>query len=94
MMTEQELQEIERRADDRDIDHGASLRALIAPAGTLWIFDTEGLHRGVYKDENREMLHVNVTPGALPFSDAPYPADFLNGAPPHVAGMMSRAVSR
>jgi hypothetical protein len=78
-----------------EIDQAAVAREfeivhLIGPKGTLYVFDAEGLHRGAYhRGGQRQMLHVNITTGTLPFTDEKY--DALSAVfrdpprvPPHV----------
>lgn len=71
---------------------------LVGPKGTLYMFDTEGLHRGAYRaGGRREILHVNITPGTLPFTDQPYDAlthifPDLARIPPHVRDFVAHAV--
>jgi len=64
--------------DRAQIDQDAVAREfeivhVVGTKGTLFIFDTEGLHRGAYhQDTHREIFHVNVTSGAWPFTNDKY----------------------
>jgi hypothetical protein len=64
--------------DRTRIDQDAVLREfeiahVIGSKGKLFVFDTEGLHRGAYhRNGRREIFHVNITTGTWPFTDEKY----------------------
>lgn len=89
--------------DRTQIDQDAVLREfeivhVVGKKGTLFIFDTEGLHRGAYhRDTRREIFHVNMTTGTWPFTDDKY--DSLasifpdpQAVPEHVRNFVAGAV--
>jgi hypothetical protein len=77
----------DRAQIDQDaVSREFKLAHVVGRKGTLYIFDTEGLHRGAYhRDASREIVHVNVTPGAWPFTDHKY--DALDSIFPDPAGV-------
>jgi|KBSSwiStaDraftv2_1062776.scaffolds.fasta_scaffold445326_2 hypothetical protein len=64
--------------DRTQIDQDAVTREfkivhVVGKKGTLFLFDTEGLHRGSYhQNTGREIFHVNMTTGTWPFTDDRY----------------------
>ena len=64
--------------DRSEIDQAAVARSfeianLTGPKGTLYVFDTEGLHRGEYFPGSiRDIFHTNINTGVIPFTDEKY----------------------
>lgn len=85
---------IDQAAVTREFD----IAHVVGKKGTLYIFDTEGLHRGAYHTgTGREIFHVNITTGTLRFTDDKY--DRLDAifpepsrVPEHVKNFVAQAV--
>jgi len=61
------------RIDQQAVPREFEIVHLIGKKGTLFVFDTEGLHRGAYHQETRrEIFHVNMTTGTWPFTNEKY----------------------
>lgn len=86
--------------DQATVPREFKIAHVVGRKGTLFIFDTEGLHRGAHQRNGlRQILHVNVTTGTIPFTDQKYDSSasiFPNVArvSPHVRGFIAGAVKR
>ena len=61
------------RIDQDAVTREFEIVHVVGKKGTLFVFDTEGLHRGAYhSDTHREIFHVNMTTGTWPFTDDKY----------------------
>jgi hypothetical protein len=89
--------------DRRQIDQDAVPRLfemahVAGKKGTLFVFDTEGLHRGAYhQNTGRQILHANVTTGTWPFTDTKYRSldtifDDVRSVPAYVREFVSGAI--
>jgi hypothetical protein len=59
--------------DQEAVEQTFEIVDLVGPKGTLYVFDTEGLHRGQYfVGTARLIFHANVTTGVIPFTDQKY----------------------
>lgn len=86
--------------DQRAVEDAFDIVDLVGPKGTLYVFDTEGLHRGQYfVGTARSIFHVNVTTGVIPFTDRKYDRieDIFSdpaSVPVHVREMVRHALAR
>lgn len=86
------------RIDQAAVPHEFEIVPVIGAKGKLFIFDTEGLHRGAYhRGGNREIFHVNITPGTWAFTNEKYESlasifPEPEAIPSHVRDFVTRAM--